>query len=128
MKILSNITKINKILLMVIAFIFLIIIAVTAIALSSQNIHPGEGLRKEDPSPLSVKGTKSAFTEIGQIRVFTKEDELSQKTMIILIPWLEYDGSDTAFYEELARKHLSIKNIFFSFFQNHTREELFSLG
>lgn len=121
-------TKLNKILLAIIGAILVFIIAVSAIALCTKNARPGEGLRHEDPNPSSVSASKTAFNEIGQIRVFTREDENEQKSVIVLVPWFEYDGTDTAFYEELDRKHLSIKNLFVTYFQSHTREELMSLG
>lgn len=120
--------KINKILLLVIAGILLFIIAVSAIALCAKNVQPGAGLRREDPNPKSISSSKTAFNEIGQIRVFTKEDANQQRSVIVLIPWFEYDGTDTAFYEELDRKHLSLKNLFTAYFQNHTRTELLNLG
>ena len=121
-------TKLNNILLAVIAGILIFIIAVSAIALCTKNAQPGVGLRHEDPAPQSVGNSKSAFNEIGQNRVFTKEDENEQKSVVVLVPWFEYDGSDTAFFEELDRKHLSIKNLFTAYFQSHTREELLKLG
>ena len=121
-------SKINKILLAIIAGLLISIIAVSAIALCTKNAHPGEGLRREDPEPSSISSSKSAFNEIGQIRAFTKEDEDGQKSVVVLVPWFEYDGSDSAFFEELDRKHVSLKNIVTSYFQNRTRQELNGLG
>lgn len=112
----------------VIGGILIFIIAVSAIALCTKNARPGEGLRREDPLPQSVGSSKSAFNEIGQIRVFTREDENEQKSVIVLVPWFEYDGSDQAFYEELDRKHLSIKTLFATYFSTRTKQELLSLG
>ncbi|MBO6218114.1 MAG: flagellar basal body-associated FliL family protein [Treponema sp.] len=123
-----NRLNINKILSLAIGGIVIFIIAVSAIALCTKNAHPGEGLRHEDPLPESVGKSKSAFNEIGQIRVFTREDEKSKKSVIILVPWLEYDGNDQAFYEELDRKHLSIKNLLTTYFATRTKEELLNLG
>lgn len=120
--------SINKILLFIIAGILIFIIAVSAIALCAKNVRPGEGLRREDPLPRSVGGSKSAFNEIGQIRVFTKEDENEQKSVIVLVPWFEYDGNDQAFFEELDRKHMSIKNLVTNYFSSRTRSQLLSLG
>ncbi|WP_294428728.1 flagellar basal body-associated FliL family protein [uncultured Treponema sp.] len=120
--------KINKILLAIIGGILIFIIAVSAIALCTKNARPGEGLRHEDPLPKSVAASKTAFNEIGQIRVFTKEDENQQKSVIVLIPWFEYDGTDNSFYEELDRKHLNLKSILMNYFQNHTKHELMQLG
>ena len=118
----------NKILVFLLCSIILIIIAVTAVALCAKNVKPGEGLRREDPVPSSVPASKTAFNNIGQIRVFTREDEIGEKSILILTPWFEYDGTDKSFYEELDRKHLSIKNMLSSFFQNHTKDELLRLG
>ena len=84
----------NKILLALAGVILVFIIAVSAIVLCTKNAHPGEGLRHEDPLPESVSSSKSAFNAIGQIRVFTREDSGSEKTVIVLTPWFEYDGSN----------------------------------
>jgi flagellar basal body-associated protein FliL len=120
---------INKILLFVIAGILLFIIAVSAIELCTKNAHPGEGLRKEDPNPSSVEKSKTAFDAIGQIRTFTREEgDSSEKSVILLTPWFEYDGSDTAFYEELDRKHLSTKSLITNYFSTRTKRELLQKG
>ena len=121
-------TKINKILLLIIGAILVLIIAVSAIAVCTKNAHPGEGLRHEDPLPDSVGREKTAFNHIGQIRVFTKEDSANQKSMIVLTPWFEYDGDDSAFFEELDRKHLSLRAMITSYFSRHTKQELVTLG
>ena len=55
-----------------------------------------------------------------------KENE--QKSVIVLVPWFEYDGNDKAFYEELDRKHMSLKNLLTTYFATRTKEELLSLG
>lgn len=120
--------NLNKILLGVVMGLVLFIIAVSAVALCTKNAHPGAGLRREDPEPKSVSSTKTAFNEIGQIRVFTREDSNQQKSVLVLIPWFEYDGTDGSFYEELDRKHLSLKALLTNYFQAHTRDELLSLG
>lgn len=120
--------NLNKVLLLLASVILIFITAVTAIAVCTKNAHPGAGLRREDPSPRSVSGEKTAYNNIGQIRVFTKEDENAGKSVIVLVPWLEYDGTDQAFYEELDRKHQSIKLMFTNFFSNHTKSELLGLG
>lgn len=120
--------NINRILQCIIAALLIFIIAVSAIALCTKNARPGAGLRKEDPEPKSVSSSKTAFNEIGQIRVFTKEDEAGQKSVLVLIPWFEYDGQDTSFYEELDRKHQLIKILLTKYFQSHTKAELLTAG
>ena len=124
--------KLNKFLLFVLAGIFVFIVAVSAIALCTKNVHPGEGLRHEDPLPKSIPSSKTAFNDIGQIRVFTKEviaeDGELTKSVLVLTPWFEFDGTDQAFYEEIDRKHLSIKSIFTNYFTTHTKEELMQTG
>ncbi len=123
-----NNLNINKILAYVIGGILIVIIAVSAIALCSKNVHPGEGLRREDPLPESVGSKNMAFNHIGQIRVFTKEDQDGSKSVIVLVPWFEYDGNDKAFYEELDRKHLSLRAMLTSYFSRHTKNELMAAG
>ncbi|MBR4599827.1 MAG: hypothetical protein IKO39_07250, partial [Treponema sp.] len=105
-----NKINLNKILLLILGAVFVFILAVSAIALCTRNAHPGEGLRHEDPLPQSVGATKTAFNHIGQIRAFTKESEGCPKSVLVLTPWFEYDGNDKAFFEELDRRHISIKN------------------
>lgn len=122
-------TTINTILLALIGVILVFIIAGTAIALITEHAVPGEGLRREDPTPASVNTRQNTvFNNIGQIRVFTKEASDTSKSVIVLVPWFEYKGTDQSFYEELDRKHLSIKALITHYFQSHTREELLSLG
>ena len=119
----------NKILLLIIAGLLLFIIAFSAIALCTKNVHPGEGLRREDPNPSSVSKSKTAFNEIGQIRTFTREEgDGTEKSVVLLTPWFEYDGTDTAFYEELDRKHLSTKSLITNYFSTRTKTELFQKG
>ena len=78
--------NLNKILLLLASVILLFITAVTAIAVCTKNAHPGVGLRKEDPSPKSISASKTAFNNIGQIRVFSKEDENAEKSVMNKIP------------------------------------------
>ncbi|MCR4822160.1 MAG: hypothetical protein K5873_04730 [Treponema sp.] len=120
--------NINKILMLIAGGILLLIIAISAISLCTKNARPGQGLRHEDPQPKSVAKGKTAFNHIGQIRVFTKEDSDSSRCVILLVPWFEYDGEDQAFYEELDRKHLSLRAILTDYFSRHTKNELISLG
>ena len=123
-----NKINLNKILLLILGAVFVFIVAVSAIALCTRNAHPGEGLRHEDPLPQSVGATKTAFNHIGQIRAFTKESEGCPKSVLVLTPWFEYDGNDKAFFEELDRRHISIKNLITKFFSAHTKAELVKLG
>jgi len=124
----NSMNKINKVLLSILAGIIIIIVALSAIAVCTKNVHPGEGLRHEDPLPKSVGGTKTAFNHIGQIRAFTRGNEKSAKSVLVLTPWFEYDGNDKAFYEELDRKHLSLKALLTKYFSNHTKAELLKKG
>lgn len=121
----------NKLLLGVIALLFLAIIAGTAIALCTKNAVPGKGLRKIDPAPQKVLASttgKAAFTLIGQLRLPTKPDAKGRSYHIVVEPWLEYAAEDAALYEELDTKLRAIRSSISAYFMNYTEQELASKG
>ena len=121
--------SINTILLAVIGALLVLIIAVSAIALCTKNARPGEGLRREDPLPSSIKKSGSVvFNNIGQIRVFTRETDTDEKSVLVLTPWFEADSADNSLYEELDRKRMSLKALITHYFSSYTKAELLSKG
>ncbi len=114
----------SKILAFIAAGIALFIIITSAVYLCRTDVVPGEGLRKIDPMPSQNKADATSFDLIGQLRIATRPDSQDKKSVLILHPWLKYDSSDTALYEELDRKLPAIKSIFMRYFQTRTKQEL----
>ncbi|WP_191018113.1 flagellar basal body-associated FliL family protein [Treponema zioleckii] len=116
----------NKILIAIAATIFIGIIAGTAVSLVSKKGSLGNGLRKIDPTPEQVnkKEGSLAFNEVGKLRISTKSDEENLRAIVVVSPWLQYEESDTDFYEEMDRKLSSIKSIFNGYFSSRTKAEL----
>lgn len=118
--------KLNTILLFIAAGIVLAIIAATAVAVCTKNAMPGTGLRKEDPRPARQNTESNSFSAIGQLRIRTKSDDDSEKAVLVLTPWLEYEETDSAFYEELDRKRLAIRAVFTDYFSSKTKPDILS--
>lgn len=114
----------NKLLSLIAGFIFVVIVAVTAVTLTTNTASPGDNLRHEDPLPKETN--TSSFTQIGQLRIYTKPDSDEKRSVVILSPWISYTKSDgdTAFFEELASKSQKIRSIFLNYFSQRTKEEL----
>ncbi len=118
----------NKILLAITAILLLGIIGGTAVSLVSKKGSPGSGLRRIDPTPeqVSKKEGSLAFNEVGKLRISTKSDEENLRAIVVVSPWLQYEQSDTDFYEEMDRKLSGIKSIFNGYFSSKTKAELLS--
>ncbi len=121
-----ELAKFNRILVIFAAALAAIILVGTGIALATRH-KPGQGLRHSDPTPESVvSSSTSAFTNIGQLRTSSALDENNQKVVIVITPWLEYEGKDQAFYEELDSKIRSIRSIITGYFPRYTEKQLYS--
>lgn len=118
--------KFNTILTVLASALLVIIVFGTLFALASHH-RPGSGLRHADPAPESVTGTaNNAFTSIGQLRTSSALDEKNHKVVIVITPWLAYEGNDKAFYEELDSKIRAIRSIITSYFPRFTEKQLYA--
>jgi flagellar basal body-associated protein FliL len=130
--------NLNRILAAIAAFLFLLIVTVTAVSFAIRKARPGKNLRQADPEPGAVvnmttpdNGKLSAFTGIGRIRTMTKPDPKRKKdtgTSVVVTPWFAYPEGDTDFYEELSRKSTAIQAIVAQYFSRYTEDELRSAG
>lgn len=135
--------SLNKILVYIIIFLFLVILGVTIGGLISRKARPGKNLRTADPEP-TVKELESlnkrsdtkiaAYTGIGRIRTVTAAEKNSgngadvdgSATPIVITPWFSYEESNFELYEELSRKRILITGIISKYFSERTENELLS--
>jgi len=126
-------TDLNKIFLCAVLVLFLLIAGGTVVAFLTKKAEPGKGLRKDDPAPEQIssvlkKKHVSAFTKIGQLRSSTAPDEKDRRCVVVVTPWLEYNGNDESFCEELDVKLRSIRAIVTQYFMDYTVDQLLSRG
>ncbi|MBP5283851.1 MAG: flagellar basal body-associated FliL family protein [Treponema sp.] len=87
--------------------------------------------RKADPLPSAVleqHPESKVYDMIGQIRSPTKPDSDDNYSVAVISPWLEYDGDDREFYEELDTKLRKIKAIIYDYVSSRTEKELRNRG
>lgn len=105
-----------------------VIVAGTIIVFVTRTARPGTNLRSADPSPRSVEDGMATYTELGQIRAITAQNQDRQQTTIILQPWFSYEDNGTAFKEELSGKRKKIRSIITDYFFSQTHEQLVDGG
>lgn len=109
--------------------ILLIILFGTAIAFISGNANPGEGLRKQDPSPTSLikeaANEKAIFSQIGLLRCRTAD---VPSIPVVITPYFPYAADDRPFYEEVSKKTQKIRLLITDYIASYTYEELLSAG
>ena len=135
--------SLNKILICIIIFLFIVILGVTIGGFISRKASPGKNLRTADSEP-TVKELESlnkrsdtkiaAYTGIGRIRTVTAAEDNGSKgadvdgsaTPIVITPWFSYEESNFELYEELSRKRILITGIISKYFSERTEKELLS--
>lgn len=96
--------------------------------------RPGMNLWRSDPASVEqIKGADdnlSAFKEFTTLRIITMPNEDSQGNASILVvtPWLSYEGSDSAFYEELVSRKRLFTSFFVEYFSSRSKNALLSIG
>lgn len=127
-------SSLYRVLLLIFFVLIIVIIAVTLWAFITKQSVPGAGLRRRDPDPQEVlrmvqkeKPAQNAvlFSEIGQLRLVTADP---QPLTIILTPFFPYNGSDTAFQEELMYKTRSMRTIIQEYFAQSLQSNLKERG
>ena len=95
--------------------------------------RPGMNLRRSDPASVEqIKGADdnlSAFKEFTTLRIITMPNEDSQGNASILVvtPWLSYEGSDSAFYEELVSRKRLFTSFFVEYFSSRSKNAILSI-
>ena len=122
-----NLNKLNRFLFALAAAILLTIIIVTIAFYIFTKENPASAYRKSDPSPKEK--SMNAFTDIGQLRIFTKQiSEKDEQVVIVVSPWFSYPAEDKALFEELSLKERQIKSIFTNYFSALTFSQIRAKG
>lgn len=124
-----NFSLFQKILLIIIAVIIVFVLFASAIIITAKPEQVGKGLRKIDPSPVTVEkkggSTTSVYTDLGQLRAITADNPV---VVIIVTPYFSYPANDKAFFEEIAQKKLQLKSVILNYFSVHEKAELIKMG
>ncbi len=110
------------------------LIFISSIAAFIAGKRPGMNLRRSDPSSVEqIKGADenlNAFKEFGTLRIITMPNEGSQENASVLVvtPWFSYEGSDSAFYEELVSRKRLFASFFVEYFSSRSKNALLSIG
>jgi len=117
----------NQILVFIAAAALVIFILLTIAGFVSGEASLGGVMRKPDPTPEQVlqnNPDSTIYDMIGQIRVPTKTDSTDHHAIIVVSPWLAYDGNDRVFFEELDTKLQSIRASVYEYFASRTESEI----
>lgn len=133
-----NLNKLNRFLLALAAAIILTIIIITIAFYIFTKENPASAYRKSDPSPKMITNMNAgkeksmdAFTDIGQLRIFTRqdsEDKDDSRVVIVVSPWFSYPAEDKALFEELSLKERQIKAVFTNYFSALTFTQIRAKG
>lgn len=126
----------QKVLSLIAAALFILILTGTLIHLASGKKKISENWRKADPEPKKVINMSrrsdsklDAYTDLPQIRAVTKPaSENESGTLVIISPWFSYPAGDTVLFEELSQKERQEKAIITDYFARHTADELHKKG
>lgn len=125
--------KTNAILTAIIIALCALIFISSIVALIAGK-RPGMNLRRSDPASVEqIKGAGdnlNEFKEFGTLRINTMPNEDSQENYSVLVvtPWLSYEGSDSAFYEELVSRKRLFTSFFVEYFSSRSKNALLSIG
>jgi flagellar basal body-associated protein FliL len=72
-------------------------------------------VRRRDTTP-----TTQGYLSLGQIRSATQEGDV----LVVVSPWFSYPPDDSAFYEELSKKQLTLQRITRDFFSHRTKQDI----
>lgn len=131
-----NLNKLNRLLLALASAIVLTIIIVTIAFYVSTKENLTGAYRKSDPDPKKItniasgeKESVDAFTDIGQLRIFTRQTSGDDSRVVIVVsPWFSYPADDKALFEELSLKERQIKAVFTNYFSALTFNQIKSKG
>ena len=126
----KNEALLNKILIIIIAFLVVVIALGTLFAVLNKKQQTPEVLISQGKAVSLMAPSDSdevAYFELGTLRVSTASSDSEENgTIMVLSPWLAYPAGDTVFYEELSRKSGSLRGIFMAYFSSRTKNQLLS--
>ena len=116
----ENIT-LNKILVAVVIFLFLMILG-TTIAVKTKS--PAVPVVKAQPQK-PLKDNLYSYKNLGRIRAVTATEKNKKSgTTVVLTPLISYSKDDKEFFEELSRKNAMITSVFVNYFSARTISQL----
>ncbi len=116
----ENVT-LNKILVAVAIFLFLMILG-TTIAVKTKS--PAAPVVKAQPQK-PLKDNLYSYKNLGRIRAVTATEKNKKSgTTVVLTPLISYTKDDKEFFEELSRKNTMIKSVFVNYFSARTISQL----
>lgn len=140
-------TKLDKILSIIVIILLITILAGTFFALSKnkksiekqkQSISQGKAVSLMAPK----NDNQVSYFNIGSLRVLTKPEKLQKElstssqnntllefkqdtgTILLVTPWISYPSDDTIFFEEIFRKKTVIAGIIQDYFSDYSKQEL----
>ena len=126
----KNEALLNKILIIIIAFLVAAIALGTLFAVLNKKQQTPEVLISQGKAVSLMAPSDSdevAYYQLGTLRVSTASSDSEENgTIMVLSPWLAYPAGDTVFYEELSRKNGSLRGIFMAYFSARTKNQLLS--
>ena len=126
----KNEALLNKILIIIIAFLVAVIALGTLFAVLNKKQQTPEVLISQGKAVSLMAPSDSdevAYYQLGTLRVSTASSDSEENgTIMVLSPWLAYPAGDTVFYEELSRKNGSLRGIFMAYFSARTKNQLLS--
>ena len=95
--------------------------------------RPGVAYRRSDPQnaeEIKNGAEQTQFKEFGTLRARLLPNEGTKEagSVLLLTPWLSYESTDSAFYEELASKKKMFSAYFLEFFSSRSKNALLSIG
>lgn len=124
-----SVTPVQRFLFVLGGIIIVVVLFVTAWALTSKPERVGRGLRRIDPAPVSLeksgKTDTAVYEDIGQLRAITAD---VPAVSLIVTPYFSYPTNDTAFYEEIVQKKRQIRSLALNYFALYTKDELLKNG
>ena len=126
----KNEALLNKILIIIIAFLVAVIALGTLFAVLNKKQQTPEVLISQGKAVSLMAPSDSdevAYYQLGTLRVSTASSDSEENgTIMVLSPWLAYPAGDSVFYEELSRKNGFLRGIFMAYFSARTKNQLLS--
>lgn len=117
----------NRILEIILGTLFVGILLVTAVVVSADKKAEQESKKLENLSQ-GKENAVDAFTDLGQLRIQTKNTGNDENCVVVVVPWFSYPQGDTALYEELCKKERELSSIIVKHISSFTADELRNNG
>ena len=123
----GTLQAVNKALVTIVVLIVLAIAGVTVGFYVKNKGHVEPAYRRVQAAPPSGthnKEREDAYTDVGQIRVFSKKAEGEESSPLVVVsPWFSYPEGDKELFEELSSKEKQIQSVVAGYFAALTMEE-----